>query len=175
MKNIIISLLAVISVVVIIILLLSKGENEQSTQSNGENHSDNDEQKNEKSNNDKSEQTDDIYATIELEEGASSRLLQPMLLYKIHNDSEEKLVLSFSTSQRYDYRLKNDRAIVIETYSKDKLFMQVTSEIILQPGEQFSESVRLPGLKAGKYTIEIWLTSTGKEDFKKELEFEIAN
>ncbi|WP_430790463.1 BsuPI-related putative proteinase inhibitor [Virgibacillus flavescens] len=170
MKKLIISTLAVLVVLVIIVVLLTGNKEQESVPtSKGEKESENNEETPVKS----SENKEGVYATVELEKGSSSS--ESRLVYTIHNDSDKKITLPFSTSQKYDFRLKDKTGKVIQVYSKGKMFMQVTSEKEVLPGKKLSNSVKLPKLQEGTYTIEMWLTSSYKDKFKQEYQFEIGD
>jgi Intracellular proteinase inhibitor len=96
---------------------------------------------------------------------------ESQFLYELHNPTDSPVELIFSTSQKYDYTLKNDRGLTIMKYSEDKMFMQVMTEELLKPGGTYSINISVPQPAPGSYKLTVWLTTKTKGDFKKSIDF----
>jgi len=73
--------------------------------------------------------------------------------FTITNENDEEKELSFTTSQRYEYELRDQDDELIKRFSDDMAFMQVLEDIPLPPGEELSYELKLPSLEPGKYTL----------------------
>lgn len=92
----------------------------------------------------------------------------------IQNNTEQKQTLTFSSSQDYDYQIKDSKGEVLYTYSADKAFLQAVEEEILIQGErlefQIDAKEALPYLEKGDYKLEAWVTANDV-DGKTSIEF----
>jgi uncharacterized lipoprotein YehR (DUF1307 family) len=96
-------------------------------------------------------------------------------VFTIKNDKEQEAVLNYTSSQTYEYQIKDSKGTVVYTYSMDKMFMQSISEQTLKQGEEvefrIDLSEDLKKLQPGTYQFEVWSTATDGEEIKAEAEF----
>lgn len=96
-------------------------------------------------------------------------------IFTIKNNKEKEQVLKFSSTQQFEYTLKDDSGTHVYTYSMDKMFAQTTSEKTLKPGEIFEMEIDLTEdlkkLKPGTYQFEVWSTAKDLDDLKAKAEF----
>ncbi|MCS6816966.1 MAG: BsuPI-related putative proteinase inhibitor [Blastocatellia bacterium] len=85
---------------------------------------------------------------------------------RLVNESAEELRLDFSTSQRFDFLLEDERGRVAFRWSDGKIFLPVLGREIVRPGEALTYEVTfsLPDstrgiLPAGRYTLKGLLTA----------------
>lgn len=92
----------------------------------------------------------------------------------IENNTEDKQILTFSSSQNYEYQIKDAKGTVLYTYSATKSFAQAIAEKELEPGEvlefELDASEALPMLEKGNYSLEAWVTANEVTD-KATIEF----
>lgn len=92
----------------------------------------------------------------------------------IQNNTEQIQTLTFSSSQDYDYQIKDSSGEVLYTYSADKTFLQAIEEEILKQGErlefQIDATEALTYLEKGDYILEAWVTANDVSD-KVTIEF----
>jgi hypothetical protein len=82
----------------------------------------------------------------------------------LRNTHAQPVTLSFSSSQRYDMRVWNDKGQVVYTWSADKLFAQVLGSEVVGPGERtFAFTANIPNLPVGRYVAESWLSTFNRE------------
>lgn len=46
------------------------------------------------------------------------------------------------------------------------MYTQAIQEITIIQGEEFSQKVAVPELESGTYTLTVWLTAKGEENYK---------
>jgi hypothetical protein len=160
MKKLLSSVISIIVIVIVGILLVSNGVNKHEEEN----------QVKPSENKETSEKfPNGVHAVLsEQKTGATG---EHQFLYEIHNQTDSPVELIFSTSQKYDYTLKNDRGLTIMKYSEDKMFMQVMTEELLQPGGTYSINISVPQLAPGSYNLTVWLITKTKGDFKKSIDF----
>jgi hypothetical protein len=89
----------------------------------------------------------------------------------LRNTSDKPVRLAFSSGQRYDLELKNERGDVVYRWSEGRAFTMELGEEIIGPGERrYEVIVRLADkagkpLAQGKYTAEAWLTTVGPRTY----------
>jgi copper(I)-binding protein len=81
--------------------------------------------------------------------------------FTITNESDEDKELSFTTSQRYEYELRDQDNELVKRFSDDMAFMQVLEDINLPPGESLSYELKLPELEPGTYTLTAYSVAKG--------------
>jgi hypothetical protein len=86
------------------------------------------------------------------------------------NNSQEDLVLNFSSGQSYEIYIKNWQKEVIYTWSADKMFTQAFKEITIEAGEgqSFQEKIAAHQFRAGVYFLEVEIKSLEKEIANRE-------
>ncbi|SDL83728.1 BsuPI-related putative proteinase inhibitor [Sediminibacillus halophilus] len=95
--------------------------------------------------------------------------------YSISNQSDEKIKLEFTSSQRYDYKITNDAGEQVFLYSSVTSFAQVMGEETLNPGDtlDYQIDLRERDMEPGDYKLTAWLTPSGGEKYKIEQSFTI--
>ncbi|MBM7573418.1 BsuPI-related putative proteinase inhibitor [Aquibacillus albus] len=86
--------------------------------------------------------------------------------YTITNQSKNEVTLEFSSSQRFDYAVYNDKGEQIYLFSSLASFLQVVGEEKVKPGEKLEYTIDINeiGLSPGNYTLSAWMTpKTGKK------------
>ncbi len=93
--------------------------------------------------------------------------------FSLENVSGKELELTFSSTQEYEYQIKDSLGNLIYTYSMDKMFGQQIVEKTLAPNESYLIYVDvdiLSSLQAETYTLEIWSVAQQIQDVKTEIE-----
>ncbi|WP_407270961.1 BsuPI-related putative proteinase inhibitor [Radiobacillus sp. PE A8.2] len=95
--------------------------------------------------------------------------------YQVANQTEEEVVLEFTSSQRYDYAVSDSKGEQIYLYSSVASFMQVMGEEKMKQGEALQYSIDLHelNLSPGSYVLSAWMTPQGGEEYKVEHDFTI--
>lgn len=87
---------------------------------------------------------------------------QEKMIIELKNQSDEEIVLNYTSSQKYDFSLfKNGKNIY--TWSADKAFLQVISQVVLKSGESEKYIIDLKDLPVGPGEYEIEFFSVAKE------------
>ena len=73
--------------------------------------------------------------------------------FTIRNERDEEKELSFTTSQRYEYELRDAEDELVKRFSDGMAFMQVLEDIELPSGEELNYELALPSLDPGEYTL----------------------
>lgn len=87
---------------------------------------------------------------------------------KVENLTHSPVQLSQPTSQTHDFAVSRDGK-EIWRWSQDKLFLQMLTERVVQPGETltYTGDWTLPKpLPPGKYSVEAWLPVVGGGTFR---------
>lgn len=86
---------------------------------------------------------------------------------QIENYLDHQLIYQFNNSQRYDIIIRNESGDIANQWSRDKVFIQVIGEEIIQPGGKFhiTDTIELIDDKGnvlvpGNYQFEIFLTAS---------------
>ena len=84
-------------------------------------------------------------------------------VYTVKNQTEKEVTLEFTSSQRYDYAVKNDKGETLYLYSSAAAFLQVLGTETMVQGEELSYTFEIPpgGYEGEGSTIEVWLTPKG--------------
>lgn len=84
-------------------------------------------------------------------------------VYTVKNQTEKEVTFEFSSSQRYDYAVKNSSGETVFLYSSAAAFMQVLGSETLAQGEELSYTIELPPGEdfEGATSLEVWLTPKG--------------
>lgn len=93
--------------------------------------------------------------------------------FTITNENDSKKELSFTTSQRYEYELRNKENELIQRFSDGKAFMQVLGNEELAPGDKLSYELKLPPLEFGEYTLTAYSVARGLSGNQVRVEFVI--
>jgi uncharacterized lipoprotein YehR (DUF1307 family) len=93
---------------------------------------------------------------------------QPVYEFKIKNQTEKEKTFVFSSGQKIDFTVKDKDGKVVYRESENKMYTQAIQEIPLKQGEEFTQQLVLPKLDSGSYTLTVWLTAKGEDDYKVE-------
>lgn len=75
-----------------------------------------------------------LRAELALSNGTASTTMPVVIRLTVCNDSNSNITLTFSTSQRYDFEVKNSSDQVVWRWSADKLFQQAEGSETFSPG-----------------------------------------
>jgi predicted small lipoprotein YifL len=93
--------------------------------------------------------------------------------YIIKNQTENEKTFVFSTGQTIDFEIKDQNGKVVYRDSEGKMYTQAIQEIHVKQGEEFSRKLTLPNLESGTYTLTVWLTAKGGDQYKVQQEITI--
>ncbi|WP_205207759.1 BsuPI-related putative proteinase inhibitor [Bacillus sp. P14.5] len=84
-------------------------------------------------------------------------------VYTVKNQTEKEVTFEFTSSQRYDYAVKDASGETVFLYSSAAAFMQVLGTETLAQGEELTYTIELPPGEDFKdaTTLEVWLTPKG--------------
>ncbi|WP_169306714.1 BsuPI-related putative proteinase inhibitor [Cohnella pontilimi] len=93
--------------------------------------------------------------------------------YSVKNQTEREVRLEFTSSQRYDFAVKNSKGETVYLYSSLASFAQVLGEEVIKQGEALSYEIDTTalGLEKGDYTLEAWLTPRDGKTASVEVSF----
>lgn len=91
---------------------------------------------------------------------------QMVYVYSVKNQTEQEKIFSFSSGQTIDYELRNEKGEIVYKDSKNKMYTQALQEITVKQGEAFSREIVLPKVESGSYTLTVWMTAKGDQDYK---------
>jgi Intracellular proteinase inhibitor len=91
---------------------------------------------------------------------------QIVYVYSVKNQTEQEKTFSFSSGQTIDYELRNEKGEIVYKDSKNKMYTQALQEITVKQGEAFSREIVLPKVESGSYTLTVWMTAKGDQDYK---------
>jgi len=111
-------------------------------------------------------EADDFEAKLEKKENNE-------FTYSVTNVTDKEITVPFSSSQRYQYVVKDQDGNVVFDSSADMLHNQALGEEILQPGEKLEYGFAVRDLKAGTYEVEVWLTSMSEHRFEQKTTFDV--
>ncbi|MGF3106006.1 BsuPI-related putative proteinase inhibitor [Rossellomorea sp. DUT-2] len=98
---------------------------------------------------------------------------QVVYVYSIKNQTEQEKTFVFSSGQTIDFELRNDKGEVVYKDSKNKMYTQAIQEITVKQGEEFSQKVVLPNVGSGTYTLTVWLTAKGDQNYQAKTEVQV--
>ncbi|MQR97372.1 BsuPI-related putative proteinase inhibitor [Fictibacillus phosphorivorans] len=111
-----------------------------------------------------------IESTINVQEQQNAKGI--LFRYELKNQTEKEKVFQFSSSQKFDYVIKDKNGKVVYQYSKNHMFMQVLTSLKLKQADVFKQDILVNKLEPGAYTLEVWLTPTGEtEDYRQKITF----
>ncbi|MGA4720844.1 BsuPI-related putative proteinase inhibitor [Fictibacillus nanhaiensis] len=111
-----------------------------------------------------------IESTINVKEQQNEKGI--LFRYELKNQTEKEKVFQFSSSQKFDYVIKDKNGKIVYQYSKNHMFMQVLSSLKLKQADVFKQDILVNNLEPGAYTLEVWLTPTGEtEDYRQKITF----
>ncbi|WP_078543813.1 BsuPI-related putative proteinase inhibitor [Litchfieldia alkalitelluris] len=93
--------------------------------------------------------------------------------FKLENQTEKEVTLTFSSGQEYDYVLQHEEIGVIEQFSEGKFFIQAFKNLNIGKGEAKIYSISFPSLKKGTYSLMVWSTALEVKVLKQSVKFTI--
>lgn len=93
--------------------------------------------------------------------------------FSLKNITDKNVDLTFSSTQEYEYQIKDSNDNVVYTYSMDKMFGQQIVEKTLTAGEEFLINVDVDvfsTLEAGTYVLEIWSMALEAENLSSKID-----
>src|SRR5574340_97832 len=99
----------------------------------------------------------------------------PMLArLTIRNTQDAPLRLNFTSGQRYDLVIRNDKGEVVYQWSRGKFFTLALGTEVIGPGEKnWAITVPLDDIPNGHYVVEGWLTTAGPRAYAASVGFDI--
>ncbi|WP_226037313.1 BsuPI-related putative proteinase inhibitor [Aquibacillus saliphilus] len=95
--------------------------------------------------------------------------------YQVTNQTEDKITLEFTSSQRFDYSVETKDGEQLFLFSSVASFMQVLGEEKIKPGESLEYSIDLTelDLSQGEYVLNVWMTPTEGKKYQVSQEFSV--
>ncbi len=97
----------------------------------------------------------------------------------LRNTTDKPLTLDFTSGQRYDLEIRDDKGAVVLRWSDGRAFIMVLGRETIGPGEKnyviivpLADKAGRP-LAQGKYTAEAWIANTGVQSFRASVGFEV--
>ncbi|MDQ0484190.1 BsuPI-related putative proteinase inhibitor [Guptibacillus hwajinpoensis] len=94
-------------------------------------------------------------------------------LYTIQNQTEQVQTITLPSSQKYEYKLYNEKGEHLKTYSADKSFVKKEEVFKVKQAEILEYPITIDQLSKGTYTLDVWLATEGAGDYKKTINFTI--
>lgn len=93
--------------------------------------------------------------------------------YEVKNQTEEEVVLEFTSSQRYDYSVKTKDGKEVFLFSSVASFLQALGEEKVKQGESLTYKIDLQelSLEKGEYTLTAWMTPKDGKKYEVSKEF----
>ena len=95
---------------------------------------------------------------------------QSVYVYSVKKQTEQEKTFSFSSGQTIDYELRNEKGEIVYKDSKNKMYTQALQDITVKQGEAFSREIVLPKVESGSYTLTVWMTAKGDQNYKATLD-----
>jgi hypothetical protein len=83
----------------------------------------------------------------------------------LNNRTDRNLVLNFSSSQQYDFELRNAQGESVYRWSATRLFLQATSSLTIRGEEVWQDVIESKNLRPGNYTVEGLLTPSDRSRY----------
>ncbi|MGV2941697.1 BsuPI-related putative proteinase inhibitor [Mesobacillus sp. LC4] len=95
--------------------------------------------------------------------------------YEVKNQTEEEVVLEFTSSQRYDYSVKTKDGKEVFLFSSVANFLQALGEETVKQGESLTYDIDLHelNLEKGDYILTAWMTSKDGKKYEVSKEFTV--
>ena len=78
----------------------------------------------------------------------------------LQNRTDRDIPLQFTSSQTYDFRVRDERGEIVYTWSSTRLFLQVTRDVNIRGEEVWVETFPVEQLRPGTYSVEGYLTNS---------------
>lgn len=108
------------------------------------------------------------------EMAASLKEESPLIFqYEVKNQTEEEVILEFTSSQRYDYSVKTKDGEEVFLFSSVAAFLQALGEERVKQGESLTYKIDLNelSLEKGEYTLTVWMTPKGGQKYEVSMDF----
>jgi len=123
---------------------------------------------------------DNSVYVVNMAAGANPQTVVPVMsaLFIVRNTSQP-IALTFPTTQRYDFDIRDANGNIVYRWSDGQAFGQIVITENFGPGEKdYGVRVALAGadknpLPAGRYTAEAYLTNTGPKAFAGSAGFDV--
>ncbi|NKE05966.1 MULTISPECIES: BsuPI-related putative proteinase inhibitor [Mesobacillus] len=95
--------------------------------------------------------------------------------YEVKNQTEEEVVLEFTSSQRYDYSVKTKEGKEVFLFSSVASFLQALGEETVKQGESLTYDIDLHelNLEKGDYILTAWMTPKDGKKYEVSKEFTV--
>ena len=111
-----------------------------------------------------------IESSLKIQEQQNAKGI--LFRYELKNQTEKEKVFQFSSSQKFDYVIRDKSGKIVYQYSKNHMFLQVLTSLKLKQADVFKQDILVSDLEPGTYTLEVWLTPTGEtEDYRQKMTF----
>ncbi|WP_043931724.1 BsuPI-related putative proteinase inhibitor [Bacillus sp. EB01] len=93
--------------------------------------------------------------------------------YEVKNQTEQAVNYEFTSSQRYDYSVKDKSGKELLLFSSVASFLQALGKETLTPGGTLTYEINLHNmnLEKGEYTLTVWMTPKGGPKYKTTTNF----
>lgn len=107
--------------------------------------------------------------------GTIEQLDKDLFRYTVNNPTDETIYYDFSSGQRFDFTLSNDKGEELHRDSSVNMYMQALGEETLQPDGKLEYEFVIPELEleAGVYELKAWLTPTDGAEYEAVTEFKV--
>ncbi|OCA85764.1 hypothetical protein A8F94_12895 [Bacillus sp. FJAT-27225] len=95
--------------------------------------------------------------------------------YEVKNQTEQTVNFDFTSSQRYDYSVKDKNGKELFLFSSVASFLQALGTETLAPGETLSYEINLSDLELekGDYELTVWMTPKEGPKYKVSTNFSL--
>lgn len=103
------------------------------------------------------------------------QLDKDLFRYTVNNPTDDTIYYEFSSGQRFDFTLSNDKGEELHRDSSVNMYTQALGEETLQPDGKLEYEFVIPELEleAGVYQLKAWLTPTDGPQYEAETEFKV--
>ncbi|MDX2268826.1 MAG: BsuPI-related putative proteinase inhibitor [Bryobacter sp.] len=91
----------------------------------------------------------------------------------LDNRTASPLELTFPSSQRFDFQLKDSRGEVVHTWSASRIFLPATETVAIVGEQVWQAEIPLEGLRPGVYTLEGNLTNNDGKRYAAVASFDL--
>lgn len=100
-------------------------------------------------------------------------------LFKLKNNSNEDITLTFSSLQEYDYIIKDVDGNKVYQYSDEMMFGEAFVEKTIPANDSYEMEIDLfdviQTLESGMYSIEVWSSARETDGLRTEVELNVSN
>lgn len=84
------------------------------------------------------------------------------------------VTLDFTSSQRFDFSIRNDRGDTVYTWSATRLFLAVVGQEVISGERNWIDALPVSTLPEGRYSVEGWLTTSTGKRYQASVGFEVV-